>query len=205
MAWDQSDYINLGTAGMSGLLGGIFGGSDPYKKASKQYQQYANQAAGYQNPFYNMGQQAMPEYQKYIQGMQDPSQFINNLMGQYQESPMAHNLQQQSMRAGTNAASAAGLTGSTPLAQQLQKNASDISSQDQQAWLQNVLGINTQYGQGLQNQLNYGQGAANQLSDIYSGLGRNMADMTYGSDMARRKQLADLFGGGANLAMLAFM
>jgi len=52
------------------------------------------------------------------------------------------------MRAANNIGSATGMTGSTPMMQQAQQNAQNISSGDMQNWLSQVLGINNQYGQG---------------------------------------------------------
>jgi hypothetical protein len=91
--------------------------------------------------------------------------------------------------------SANGLTGSTPLTQFAQQNARDISSQDMNGWLQHVLGINTQYGSGLQNEINSGQNAANSLSKLYSDFGGNLAASKYGSQAAHNKDKVDKWGG----------
>lgn len=207
MSGPSSNFMkgSAASSGLSSIFGGLFGNNDPYKDAMKQYQQYANQAAGYQNPFYNAGNAAIPQYQNYLQKMSDPSQFINNLMGGYQSSPHSQYLQDQAMKAALNAGSASGLSGSSAMNQAISQNAADISSQDMNQWLQNVLGINTQYGQGLGNMLNMGQGAANNLSNIYTGLGNEMAQGKYGSANAKNQQMGDIFGGLGNLAMLAFL
>jgi hypothetical protein len=131
--------------------------------------------------------------------MQDPSGFINKLMGGYQESPYAQNLQRQSRQAGTNAASASGLIGSTPFAQQMQQNAGNIASQDQNQWLQNVLGINSQYGQGQAGLMQQGQGAANSLTDLLNQYMQNKAQMAYGQESANQGQTGSLFSGLAGL------
>jgi len=199
---NQSQGLGLFPGGFSSigqLLGGLFGNSGkPYEKAGKQYEKYFQGAQGFQNPFFNAGQQGTQKYQNWLQGQQDPSAFINKLMGQYHESPFAHNLQQQSMRAGQNAASAEGTLGSTPFAQQLQQNAGQISSADQNQWLQNVLGINTQYGQGQQNLMQGGQNAANILSQLFSNQGNNMAGTAFGQQAGKNQDfmsiLAGLFG-----------
>jgi hypothetical protein len=189
--------------GLGGLLGGLFGDSGaPYDAAMDQYQKYAKKAESYQNPFFNAGVGAIPDYQKWLQGMSNPSGFINGLMGQYQESPWAKYQQQQSMRAGTNAASASGLTGSTPFAQQMQQNAANISSQDMNQWLQNVLGINTQYGQGQQNLMTGGQNAANALTNMYGNLGQQMGEAAYGKKAGENQDFWNTIGGGLSLAAM---
>src|ERR1043165_4147194 len=133
MALSDLDRLGIGNA-FGGILGGMFGHSDkPYETAGQQYQQYGNMGRQTQMPFYQAGQQAIPAYQNWLQSQSNPSEFINSLMGNYQESPYARYLQQQSMRAGQNMASANGLSGSTPFMQQMQQNAANISSQDRKS------------------------------------------------------------------------
>lgn len=194
---------NVLAGGLGSLFGGLFGDSGaPYNKAMEQYQQWGNKAEGTQQPYLNAGQGAIPQYQQWLQGQKNPTEFINNAMGQYKESPYAHFLQQQAMNAGQNAASASGLTGSTPLFQQLQQNAGNISSQDQNQWLQHVLGINTQYGQGQQNLMQGGQNAANALSNMYGQMGQNMGQGAYGQEAGRQQDRNNIFGGlGSILGM----
>jgi hypothetical protein len=190
-------------SGLGGILGGLFGNSGaPYDAAMNQYQQYGNRAQGAQNPFLQAGQGAIGNYQNWLQGQQNPSQFLNNLMGQYQESPWAKYQQQQAMRTANNMGSATGLTGSTPLQLQAQQNASNISSQDMNNWLQNVLGINTQYGQGQQNLMGGGQGAANALTSLYSDMGKKMGEAAYGQEAGNQNDMWNLIGGGLQLGSM---
>ena len=194
--FDPMQFIS----GAGGLFGGLFGHSHrPYDKAAQQYKQYYDKAQANQQPYYDAGTGAIPKYQEWLNSQQNPSQFINDQMANYSESPYAHMLQQQSMRAGQNAASAAGLGGSTPLMQQLQQNAGQISSQDQNQWLQNVLGINTQYGQGQQNMMNAGQNSANQLTNINDQMAQRMAEAMYGREAGRNQDRMNMIGGGMNM------
>lgn len=187
---------NLFGSGLGSMLGGLFGHSDrPYDKAMEEYSKYSALARQQQQPFVNAGREAIPRYQEWLQGQEDPTAFINNLMGDYQESPYANYLQQQSMRSGQNAASASGLSGSTPLFQQLQQNSNNISSADMGQWLQNVLGINNQYGQGQQNLITGGQGAANNLSDLYSNLGSQLGEQAYNREGSKQNSFWNTLGG----------
>ena len=177
---------------IGGFLGGIFGNPrKPYDENKK----WLDQASAGQKPYADAGAGALGNYQDWLNGQKDPSGFINGIMDQYQESPYAQYLQQQSMRAGNNAASASGLSGSTPLIQQMQQNAGNIASQDQNQWLQNVLGINTQYGQGQQNLINGGQNAQNSLTNIYGRQGEN----AYNSEASHQNNFWNTIGNGIGM------
>lgn len=187
-------------AGLTSLFSGMFSDAgSPYSAAMGPYQQYMGQATGQLNPFVQAGQGAMGNYQQWLKSQQDPSGFINNLMGQYHQSPMAQYEQQQAMRAAQNMGSASGLTGSTPLMLQAQQNASNISSGDMQNWLGNVLGINTQYGQGEANLMNQGYNAANSLANLYGQQAQGMSQLAYGQQMGENQNMGNIFGGLASL------
>lgn len=189
--------------GAGQLLGGLFGDSGkPYDKAMNQYQDWTSKGEAAQAPYMQAGQNAIPDFQNWLKTQQDPSGFINHLMGQYQQSPYAQYLQQQSQRAGQNAASASGLMGSTPFAEQLQQNSANISSQDMQSWLKNVLGINTQYGAGQESLMKGGQGAANSLTDLYNQTGQRMGEAAYGKEAGRQNDLWNTLGGAASIAAM---
>ena len=186
--------------GAGSFLSGLFtDASAPYNAAQGPYNQYMGMASGAQNPFYQAGTGAIGNYQHWLQGMSNPSQFINGLMNQYQQSPWAQYQQLQATRAAQNLGSATGLTGSTPLMQQAQQNSANISSQDMQNWLQNVLGINTQYGAGQQNLIGAGQNSANALSSIYGNQAQGLGQLAYGERMGENQNRGNLIGGGLEL------
>jgi len=188
--------------GLGQFFGGLFGNSGaPYGDAMKQFENYFGKAKDTQNPFYQAGVGALPQYQNWLSGMKNPSGFINNLMGGYQESPFAKFQQQQGIRAAQNMGSASGLTGSTPLTQFAQQNAQNISSQDMNQWLQNVLGVNTQYGSGLNNLISGGQGAANNISSLLSQLGVLMGQGAYGQRAGENQDRSNMIGGLLKLFM----
>jgi hypothetical protein len=187
-------------SGLGGLFGGLFGDSGaPYDAAMQQYRQWGNKAEGTQQPYLNAGKEAIPNYQSWLNGQQDPSKFINNLMGQYQQSPYTSYLQQQAQNAGMNAGSASGLLGSTPMMQQMQQNAANIAQGGMNDWLSNVLGINTQYGQGQQNLMGAGQNSANALSNMYGQMGSNMGQASYGQKAGEQQDFWNTLGGVGSL------
>jgi len=205
MGWRNPDYgfDPMGAAsGLGGLFGGLFGDSGaPYDKAMEQYREWADKAQNAQNPYLNAGKRGLQGYEDWANTMKDPTQFINNIMGDYQQSPYAQYLQKQAMNAGTNAASASGLTGSTPFMQQMQQNATDISSQDMNQWLQNVLGINTQYGGAQGNLMTGGQNAANALTNLYENMGNKMGEAAYGKEAGKQQNFWNKLGGAAQLGL----
>ncbi len=183
-------------SGGARFFGGMFNDSgSPFRDESKVLQDYLNQGKQTQNPFYQSGVNAIPQREQWLAGMKDPSQFINNLMGKYSESPWAKFQQDQSARRFGNAGSASGLTGSTPLASFEQQNMQDISSQDQDKWLKHVLGINTEYGKGLGDEVNTGQHAADQITDLLKSMGIDIANMKGGESAAQNKDRNDMWGG----------
>lgn len=178
------------------IVGGLFGNSGaPYEGAEKELNDFYNRGKDTQQPFLDYGKGAMPKVNEWLGGMKDPSGFINKLMGQYSESPWAKYQQDQSARRFGNAGSASGLTGSTPLGQFEQQSMHDITSEDQQKWLQNVLGINSEYGKGIQNQVNVGQGAANSLTDLNKEYGKDIAEMQYGKKAGENQDRMSIIGG----------
>lgn len=204
-------YGNIASAGalgggISGIGSYLFGDpSKPYEDASKVLDQYLPQAQEYQQPFYEAGKAAIPQYQSWLQSMQDPSGFINKLMGGYQESPYAKFQQQQMRRSAGNMASASGLEGSTPLMDFIMNQSGKISSGDMQNWLQRVLGVNQQYGAGEAGLVGAGQTSANALSKMLGDFAGEKANLKYGAGAAEQGGLGEMMGGLGNLAMFAML
>jgi hypothetical protein len=199
-ATGDSGFGGINWGGMAGPIGGILGGlfgnaGQPYQDAMNQYGQFAGQSVGAQQPYYQAGVNGLGQYQNWLNSQKDPSAYINGLMGQYQESPYAKYLTDQAQKAGMNSASASGLTGSTPFAQQMAQTANGISSGDLNNWLSQVLGINKQYGQGVANQVGWGQNAANQISSTYNQEGQDMAQAAKDQASAQNNQNSGFWGG----------
>jgi hypothetical protein len=196
MAFDSGMF----GSGLGGFLGGMFGDSGkPYDKATEQYNKYMNMGQGVQQPYLDAGKQGLGNYQDWLDKQKDPTKFINDLMGNYKESDYAHGLQQQAMNAGNNAASASGMMGSSALMLQQQQNAGQIASGDMNQWLQNVLGINTQYGEGQKDLKNGGQNSANALTDMYNNMGGKMGEAAYGKEAGKKNDFWNTIGGGIGM------
>lgn len=188
--------FNYQPGSYANIFGGLFSNPDrPYREAQQSLQQMMPQAQSYNQPFLQAGTRAIPRFENWLGGMSNPSGFINNLMGQYSESPWAKYQQDQSARAFGNAGSAGGMTGSTPLLQFQQQNMHDLSSQDMNQWLQNVLGVNTQYGAGTQNLMLGGQNAANNLQSLMRDYMGANAGLEFGKSGAREGKMGSLIGG----------
>lgn len=182
--------------GLSSFLGGVF--TDPrrsFSEAQRSYGPWMDRASGVFNPFIQEGQKGMGRYGDFLEGMRDPSEFINKLMGGYQESPYSKYLKDYINRAGINAASESGLIGSTPYMQAAQENASGIVSRDMQDWLSRVLGISTQYGQGLGDLMRQGATAAGQQANIFGQRGADEALLSYGKESADHSRTGNIIGG----------
>jgi len=189
-----------GAQGLGSILSGLFGNSGaPYEAAGKAFLPYFQQSTGFQNPFYQAGAGAIPQYQNWLNTQANPSGFINHLMRQYQQSPYAKFLNEQGQRALTNQASAEGLIGSSPYQQAGIDYSQKIASQDMQNWLGNVLGINTQYGAGLGGLIGGGQGSANNLSNLYQDAARFMGGMSYGQEAGQLQDRNSIWSGIAKL------
>ena len=183
-------------AGIPNFLASLFQRSGrPFQQASNAYFPWLNKATDAQNPFYNAGTGAVGNLQDWLSKMKDPGQFTNNLMQQYQGSPYQTYLQNQAQRAGTNAASASGLTGSTPFAQQLQQNASNISQGGMNDWMNQALGINSQYGAGQAGLAGMGQHASDVLSNLFSGQGQGLAQLQALLKQGQNQDTSNIFGG----------
>jgi hypothetical protein len=187
-------------AGLPGIMQGMFGNSGaPFEKGMDAYKPYFDEAKGYQNPFFSAGTSAIPQYQDWTKSMSNPSDFINTLMSKYQQSPWSKFQQDQNIRTSNNLGSATGLTGSTPLQMQAQQNSNNLSGEDMNQWLQNVLGVNTQYGSALGNQVGMGQNAGNSLSTLANNAGTNAGQAAYGEEAGKQQDSSALWNGIAKM------
>lgn len=157
--------------------------------ASKGYDQ-ANQ---YIAPYRTGGAQDYSNYRNYVgqQGQnldqfshsgdwqhqqinQSPTDYYNQIMGGYNESPQAKYEQEQSLRASNAGGAASGMLGSGAAQKALQQNAADISGRDQQRYFQNVGNAN-QMQMGYLGDLRNQQNQYNSMQQYLTGMGYGAA------------------------------
>lgn len=187
-------------SGLGGLFGGLFSDpSKPYDKAMQQYQKMMQQGGQGFNPFIQAGQGAINPFMQSLNKMQDPTAFMKNIMGQYQESPFAKLQQERSMQSLENMGSAQGLTGSSALQRQAQEDAQKISSSDMQDYFKNAMGVQGGYLSGLQNMMGLGMQGQGGLADMYKHFGGMMGDAAYGKEAGKQQKWPSIFGGLGNI------
>lgn len=188
------DFGGMG-GGMGGGLGSGFAqffsglghqSARPYAEGQREYDKYAG-------PWSQAGRGAINPFTNRINQMGDTNGFYNSIMNNYNESPMARFQQQQGMRAAQNMGSATGMTGSTPLMQQAQQNAQNISSQDMQRFFENQMGINKDYLSGQNQLMNYGYNSDQAAAPW-------MGEAAFGKEAGHQQDTANMIGGGAQIA-----
>lgn len=143
--------------------------------------------AGQQNPMLGPGGTQQQGSQPLLGpgGTQQMGGGGGSWMDNYQMSPMAKYHMAQGMNAGENAAAASGMIGSNANQRGLMQMANNISSQDQQQYFNNMLGL-TQGAQASFNPaMQYGYGGSSQLAGDYMGTGGEIGNAYQNQGMAR--------------------
>lgn len=182
-------------------------------QADQDMQNGYNSANDYLNPYYQGGTQQwnnMGNWQNnqgqmlngygnpmdwaWKNANMSPTQWQNNIMAGYQESPNAQYATQAMERAMNNGASASGMTGSGAFYRALNQNANQISQTDQQQYFNNAM--NSYYGQMAAGQ-NFQNAQNNWLNN-----GRWMAGMGYnaGNQMGQNAENAAYYQGQGDMA-----
>jgi hypothetical protein len=109
----------------------------------------AGAGGGGLSPYTGAGSQAIQQYLQSIMGMKDPAAWMKNIMGGYSQSPSAQIQQEAAMRSANQAGAASGMLGSGAEQSQIARQAQGISQEDQQRYLQNIMGVQGQFLGGL--------------------------------------------------------
>jgi len=169
-------------SGVSNLFSG--GGNDAaadMEKSLRQAQdimrQYYGEAKGYMQPFYDTGIQSMGKYSSRLDEMSDPLAFYQKMLTGYNTSPQAKFQQDQAMKASNQSAAAAGMLGGGAQQKALADYTQQLTSRDQQQWLNNMLGINSQYMGGESALMGQGFNAGQQIGNWGMQTGSDLASL----------------------------
>jgi len=195
---------------MGGVVSGItdiMGGQEASEDLQKSLQQsmalqkqYLGQAQGYMQPFYGAGQDALKQLQGMFSQMQDPQKFYQQMMSGYQTSPQAQLQMSQAQKAANQSAAASGMLGSGAEQKGLAGYAQQLTSADQQQWLNNMMGIHSQAIQGLGGLEQQGFGAGGQMGGWGMKTGSNLSDLMQQMGMAQAQGDKSMWSGIGEIA-----
>lgn len=204
-------FIPAAIGAGAGLASKLFGGGDDSRKAAEQEQreleqaeqqirQATGQGLGLLSPFQQAGVGAIGG----LQGMlgQDPTDIVNKILGQFQQSPAEKFQSQQAQQAMQNQLASAGLSGSGEAIQRSGGLAQQLAGQGQQQFLQNVLGQRQQQMGGLESLFGGGLSAAQSGAGLLGQEGQSLAGLTgqigqaqAAGTLGKGQEQAGLFGG----------
>lgn len=169
---------------------------DPSKGAQKYLDQVPGVMKPYYDPWINAGREALPKLQgEYGEMMSDPGAIIARLAAGYKESPGYQYKLGQGEQAITNAQASGGMLGTPQHQQEAGQLAENLSSEDFDKYLQEVLGL---FGGGLQGTAGLSDTGFKGSSDLATNLATalmNQAGLSYAGQASRNKNTGDLLGG----------
>lgn len=180
-------------------IGGLFKGFKSFMQPEKGYQKaqealmpYYNQSQDFFRPYQQHGEEAYGNLNTAMQKMLHPVDFQNELMQDYETSPMAQHAMNEARENGLRAASSMGMMGSTPAMSAIQRGTSQIGNEDRYKALQDLINMYTQgatMAQGI-----YGQGAnaGSMMGQNAMNMGNTSAGLAYGRQNAPGSMFNDL-------------
>jgi hypothetical protein len=172
-----------------------------YNKAGDTLNQYYKTAQDSLQPYINNGATAGNRLNEQADELNDPAALQAKWAAGYSESPYAQQLTKQATASGQNAASSAGLLGSSAALNNVQTSASNIMQSDRQQYLDSLMQkYMASIGIG-QNLYGVGATAGNQASSNALNQGQNQAGLTYGANAAPGAMFGKLAGAGADLGI----
>lgn len=194
----MSSPWTMGGMGVGGLVGGLMGQHGAHQMQNQiqngmnNMKQYSDQGLSYLQPYNQAGQDALGKYQDFNKQFSDPSQAYNKIMGQYQMTPTAQFQMQQMQNQMNNSAANSGTMGSPEQQKQMMQFAQGLTSQDQQQYLNNIMGMGNQYESNLGNLMGVG---------LNAGMGMNQNRMMLGDSIANMYQNMGMAGMNGSQAM----
>jgi hypothetical protein len=201
--------INYKKGWIMGLFDALFGGGggaagEDIAQAAQQgistEKDFLAKALGLLEPFRKGGVGALGDLQGIFAQEKDPTAFVNNILSQYQESPGEKFIKEQGIKAGQQAAEASGQQGSGAEQEALAKFATGLASQDQQRFLQNVLGVQQQRTGGLENLFSGGLSAAGQGAGATTSAANAIANLL--GQVGKGKAMSDEASAGGLSGLL---
>lgn len=157
---------------LPGLLQGgtalynLFGKNNPGRAAGNELGKIAGYGREAYNPFIQQGKSAMEQLgPQYGQMAGNPTDFYNQILGQYRPSEGYKYQEQKLGQQAHNAAAAGGFAGTPGHIQQHSELINQLLGGDMQQYLQNILGIQGKGQEGLQHQADIGYHGAGSLAD----------------------------------------
>lgn len=199
----------------SALASKLFNPSKPYRAAQDEMrrgyeegQGYYDSALGYQQPYVDRGNEMYGYLSPAIKALLDPAALESKWSEGYTESPEAQQARELAKQSGVDAASALGLSGSTPALMAMQEGTNRITMNDRQNYLDRLMQKYLSGISGARDIYDRGYGASGRMSDIASNMGRNAIDfgnrsseMEYAREAAPGQMYSKLFGQGIGLGM----
>jgi hypothetical protein len=177
------------------------------EEAERQIQAATQQGLGLLSPFRGAGTFAISPLEQMLG--QDPTDIVNKILGQYQQSPAQQFQSQQAQKALESQLAGAGLAGSGEAIQRAGGLAQQLASQGQEKYLQDVLGQRQQQMGGLERLFGGGLSAATTGAGLLGEEGRSLAGLTgqigqaqAAGTLGRQQNLSNLFGGLGQLGGL---
>lgn len=179
--------------------------SNPAKSARPYLEPIEGYGKTAYNPYIAQGQQVDSRLQSQYENMAfNPTELINAIMSQYQQSPGAKYQSEQLNRVAGNAAAAGGYAGTMGDQRQRAELIQALTSQDMQKWLENALGVQGAGLTGLQGVSNRGYDASGNLADYLGSAATQRAGLEFGGQQAQNANITNLIssliGGGAAIA-----
>jgi len=202
----------LGGGIAGGLLGSLIGSSGQ-KNPSDAAMPYLNQipdiSKQYYQPFIDRSNSAYNNLNpQYLNMMHNPSNFLDNLISNYEPSRSYQLRKDEMERSAGNTAAAGGMRGSLFDITNQSRIRDALLGEDMQSWLSNVLGIQKMGQQGQQNFYDTGFQAAHGLSSDIANALATQASLEFQGQRERNKSDSDsglglgkLIGAGAGFMM----
>jgi hypothetical protein len=173
---------------------------DAYQSAEDEANRGWNEAKGYQQPYWEHGNEQYGGLNEARQRLMNPADLENEWTKGYETSPYARQLLQQNQGAGLDAASSMGLNGSSAALANIQSGAGLIQNEDRRKYLQDLMDKYI-HGIGLgQNLYNTGAQTGANLGQQAIGHGNDISSLEFNKRRAPGQLFGQALGAGLNYA-----